>query len=383
MTGGWMRRTIMTRKAATLLVSLAAAIVASGLGGATDEHPTITWASAAYAKSKRPKPGNKKKTPRVEPQPTAAPDTPLVPAQAASAGAPTPAMDSGTASTPVSEAAPSSAELHAETSTPELLQRARALYASMEYEAVLPLAEAVLARADATIDLRLDAYLLQGSSLAIVGDAVEAEKPFRFLLRGRAGYDMPAETPPKILAVFRKVQVEERAIAEQMRELELARIVRELAIDSQVETQSTGGRPFTFAYKLKDPGRAVQTMNVHYRRSAKEPFSALALQVDDTGTWRAELPGELTENTDGFDLEYYVTTKDGRGRDLLGVGDAAHPWTVRMSPGTVADARPIYRSPWLWLAVGVAAAGAGVGGWVLYEDMTKLPDTDGFVRLKE
>ena len=57
---------------------------------------------------------------------------------------------------------------------------------------------------------------------------------FVFIRMDEALADMPAETPPKILSVFRKVQVEERAIVNQMHELERARIVRELKIDPDV-----------------------------------------------------------------------------------------------------------------------------------------------------
>ncbi len=56
---------------------------------------------------------------------------------------------------------------------------------AMEYEKVLPVARQLLERMNVDIDTRLEIYWLQGSSLAIVGDPVEAEKPFRFLLQAR------------------------------------------------------------------------------------------------------------------------------------------------------------------------------------------------------
>jgi hypothetical protein len=138
-----------------------------------------------------------------------------------------------------------------------------------------------------------------------------------------------------------------------------------------------------FDYRLRDPGRAVQRMDVHYRRSASEPFSALALSIDDKGTWRASLPGELTENEGGLELEYYVTTRDAQGRDLLSAGSATSPFTVEVAPGSVADARPLYKSPWFWTAVGAAVLATGFGGFLLYRNMTKLPDTDAFIRYNE
>ncbi|MFC1609785.1 hypothetical protein ACFL6C_02395 [Myxococcota bacterium] len=278
---------------------------------------------------------------------------------------------------------PDKAGLDPETSTTKLHEKAQALYDALEYEAVIPVTEAVLARKDATIEMRLDAYLLQGSSLAIVGDPIEAEKPFRFLLRGRPDYDMAAETPPKILAVFRKVQVEERTIVQQMHELERARIIRELQLEADVPAEATGGLPLVFSYRLRDPGRAVQSMNVHYRRTAAEPFSALALQIDDSGSWQGELPGEWTENDDGFTLQYFVTTQDAAGSELVSVGGATSPLNLQVEAGTVAGARPIYTSEWFWIAAAGVAVAAGIGGWVLYDQATELPQTDGFIDLSE
>src|SRR5688500_10600093 len=104
----------------------------------------------------------------------------------------------------------------ADSGVGRLLAEARSLFEQLEYDRVLPVARSVLARPEATLDQKLDAYVLEASCLAIVGDPVEAEQPFRLLLRARPDFDLAVETAPKILAVFRKVQGEERAIKEQM-----------------------------------------------------------------------------------------------------------------------------------------------------------------------
>ena len=237
------------------------------------------------------------------------------------------------------------------------------------------LAGEVPRREDSTIDERLDAYLLQGSSLAIVGDAIEAEKPFRFLLRGRPSFEMPAETAPKILAVFRKVQVEERAIVDQMKELARQRAIKTIEIKSEVPAEAKGGLALPFDYRLRDPRGAISTMDLHYRRAANEPFSALALQVNDSGHWRAELPGEWTENPDGFTLQYYLTAKDLEDADLISLGAASAPLTVAVSPGSAAKARPFYKSWWFWTAAGLAVAAAGTSVWLIQDQGTRLPQT--------
>ncbi|MBI3179665.1 MAG: hypothetical protein HYZ27_08375 [Deltaproteobacteria bacterium] len=267
-------------------------------------------------------------------------------------------------------------------STQALLTEAKALFDGLEYDKVIPAAEAVLARADANVEMKLDAHLLLGSSLAIVGRQVEAERAFRLLLRGRPDYELPAQTSPKIVAVFRKVQAEERTIAEQERELRRSRIMKELRLEMDLEQEAVGGRPLIFEAKLRDPGRAVEEMRLHYRRAPSDPFSILALKGNDAGVWHAEIPGEWTENDQGFVLEYFLTTHQIDGTDLLKRGDAISPLKIPISPGTVSENRPYYKSPWFWAAVVGAAVSLGVGTWVIYDRATALPeDVDGRIDL--
>jgi hypothetical protein len=320
------------------------------------------------------KPAAKKK-----PKKEAAPSPTLTPISS-----PTPPPTPAAPKAPVATKAARATDAFAGESTQSLLDKARALYAALEYADVIPLAEAVLARTDITIDQRLDAYLLQGSSLAIVGDAIEAEKPFRFLLRGRPDFEMPAETPPKILAVFRKVQVEEKAIVDQMKELARQRAIKEIEVKSDVPTETKGGVPLIFEYKLKDPRGAVAAMDLHYRKGPSDPFSSLALKVDDSGFWKAELPGDWTENDSGFTLQYFLTTKDAEATNLVTMGGPASPLAVQVSAGKVSTGKPFYKSWWFWTVTSaVLVAGGGVVGWVLYDQATSLPQTSGRIDLRE
>lgn len=237
-----------------------------------------------------------------------------------------------------------------------LLKKAFTLYNDLEYDLVIPLAKEVLANPFADVQNQLDAYLLQGSCLAIVGDPIEAEKPFRFLLRGRPDYDMPADTPPKILAVFRKVQVEERAIIETTRELERQRVIASLQIEDKAIEDATGGVPIVFDIGLRDPRGAVGQVRVFYRRQGDEAFVSLPLQLAPSGRWIGEVPGSWSENEDGFTFEYYVTTFDREGSLLIAQGDETAPKTTSVAPGFVADAVPFYETVWFWGTVGAAGA---------------------------
>lgn len=269
--------------------------------------------------------------------------------------APSP-VEAAPVSTP---AAPSMARTAAEA-----LAQLDSLYKTLEYAAVIPLAEQVLARSDLSSDQRLEAYRLQGSAKAIVEDPVDAERPFRLLLRARPEYDMPAETPPKILAVFRKVQSEERALASQLRGVERSRLIAALRLSGEPAKEAQGGRPIRFAYRVRDTAGVVETVKVQFRRAGQKAFSSLALERSEEGEWRGLIPGEFTADEKGFTLEYLTETADREGV-LLAAGSQAQPLTIEVSAGQVPVQafKPISK-PVFFTSVGLTAA-AGVASGVL------------------
>ena len=264
----------------------------------------------------------------------------------------------------------------------ELLSEARSLYANLEYAAVVPLTKRILEAEDVDIDTRLDAHWLQGSSLAIMGDIIGAEKAFRFLLRGRPEFDAAPATPPKILAVFRKVQAEERAIAQQMAELARKRIVDGLTVIEAPIEEKRGGRPIEFRYRIQDPFGAVTQMAVSYRRKGDAFYSSLALAPDASGHWRGVLPGEWTANEAGLSIEYFVSTKDADGAELVTIASAASPRSIEIEAGSV-ESSLFYESPWFWVAAGgVLVAAGSVAGYLIHRGSSQLPDSDlGEVRV--
>ncbi len=250
----------------------------------------------------------------------------------------------------------------ASVSTAELMQRAKELHDQLEYDKVLPLVTEILTRGDAVpIDTQLDAYVLEGSCLAITGKPIDAEGPFRRLLRGRPDFDLPNDTPPKILSVFRKVQAEEQAIARQMEELTRKRIIKGMQLIGDVPDTLKGGRPIVFDYLLKDPALAVTTVRVQYRKKGETAYSSLALKSAE-GRWRGRIPGEWTANEGGAQLQMYVETLDATG-PLLTVGAAGAPVVRDIAPGEVDHSAPPPLPPWsVWVGAGTTAALALAGG---------------------
>lgn len=269
---------------------------------------------------------------------------------------PAPTAAPATTSTPGTPALPPARD------AAEALAQLDSLYKTLEYAAVIPLAEEVLARTDLSSDQRLEAYRLQGSAKAIVEDPVDAERPFRLLLRARPEYDMPAETPPKILAVFRKVQSEEKALASQLRGVERSRLIAALRLSGEPAKEAQGGRPIRFNYRVRDTAGVVETVKVQFRRAGQKAFSSLALERSEEGEWRGLIPGEFTADDRGFTLEYLTETADREGV-LLASGSQTQPLLIQVAAGQVPVQafKPISK-PVFFATVGLTAAvGAAAG----------------------
>lgn len=218
------------------------------------------------------------------------------------------------------------------------LARVSALYDALEYERVVTEASALLARPELPLDVRIEAYRIQGCARAIVADPVDAEQPFRLLLRARPDYELPDSTPPKILAVFRKVQSEERALALTLKQVDRKRLIESLRLRGDPPKEARGGQPLLFSWRLKDPLGVVDTVELPWRKAGQRGFSSLALERSADGTWQGRIPAELTASETGFQLEYFVRTADAEGV-LLARGDEAAPLRVSILPGRVTSTR--------------------------------------------
>jgi hypothetical protein len=268
------------------------------------------------------------------------------------------------------------AEAASPSSAQELLDRARSLYDALDYDKVVPLAEQIINRHDATEQQRLDAQLLEGSCLAIIGDPIAAEKPFRALLRARPSFDLPPKTAPRILTVFRKVQVEERVIREQEEQAKLEQVRKGIGLSGVPPAAARGGEVIGFEYRLEDPTQAVAELSLKYRRAGQASYSSLALQRLPSGAWRAELPPEWTSSPDGFTLQYYLSTADKSGRELVSQGAPNAPLALLVEAGEAHASGPIYASVWFWVGVALVAGAGGGAAYLLARPSAQFPPTD-------
>jgi hypothetical protein len=177
------------------------------------------------------------------------------------------------------------------------------------------------------------------------------------------------------MAVFRKVQAEEQALAAELAARARHALIDTIALDCPLPDTARGGVRLDLSCAVVDPSRAVDGVVFRYRRRGEHDFSSLALRHETPSAWNGALPGEWTENEHGFDLELYPVALDRNGGELSQPGTST-PGLVKVAPGTVADTRPFYRSPWFWAAGATVVVAAVVGGWLLYEHATKLPEHD-------
>ncbi len=256
-----------------------------------------------------------------------------------------------------------------------LVAAAQASLENLEYEAASSLAEAALRRTDLTLDEQLSAYMTHGVALVVLERPLDAEVPFRLLLRLNLSYEPPAQTPAKAVAVFRKVLVDEQALAARVVARQRAELLATLRLDCPPPGERRGGRQITVTCVLEDPKRAVSGVQLHYRRSGEPDFNALALRKDDE-LWLGVLPGEWTENQSGATVEYFARTLDREGGELAASAEPGAPQRFDLTAGTVSDARPFYSRPWFWAASAVVVVGLGVTGYLLHERATRLPAHD-------
>jgi hypothetical protein len=219
-------------------------------------------------------------------------------------------------------------------SATELLAMARQQYDALEYEKVVALTHRALGSRDITPEQKLVAYELEGSALAIVGDPVDADKPFRLLLNEQPDFDLPATTPPKILAIFRKVKGEIQQIRLLREQKERAALAKTITLRGEIPKDAVGGRPVAFSFQLDDPKQAVRTVRVQYRRRGEPDFQSLLLAQQPDQSYAGQVSSEWTANDLAFAMEVYVVAADEKGA-LQTLQSAEAPAAIAVSAGQI------------------------------------------------
>ncbi len=250
----------------------------------------------------------------------------------------------------------------------ERMLEAERLYESLDYGELVPVVLEVLEARGVDEETKIRAHFLHGAALAVIGATVEAEVPFRLLLRLDPNFEPDSMTSPKIVAVFSKVRFEEETIQASLEGIKMARILGEMSIRGGTSSTLMGGLPISFRYIVTDPRGLVESFFVHYRRADVPHYSSLALLQATDGGWQGSIPGEWTESELDYVLEYHLVTKDDRDNKLKALGSSYEPEKLDIAAGTIEEATPFYDRAWFWTVAGLAASAlVGTTGYLLYE----------------
>lgn len=234
------------------------------------------------------------------------------------------------------------------------LANARRLVTALEFDDAIVALGALRARPDVIGETRIEVLFLLGYALAVARDPIDAEDPFGELCRLAPQWEPPPDTQPKIMAVFRKAQVDAQRLRDEREAKTRARMLARLDPKLDVRSTVNAGNAVTVTVSTRDGARDIDRVRVDYRVAGEADFYAFPLRRHPDGAWRGEIPATFTAEHSGAVIELYATLKTSDGTVLVELGDADKPHTV------VVDG-----SDWV--------VGAGVGGTRLEGEELAFP----------
>jgi len=236
-------------------------------------------------------------------------------------------------------------------------EQAERLLAQGEFEQAVAVLQKGVAAPDVSDDTLVELYRLMGLAQLYLGNTERARDAYEKLLQARPDYEIPPSAPPKIRELYARIKEDVRK-----------RRVRPVTLTAEVPTEVWGGQALVTRAHIEDLALGAKP-KLYYRRAGAQSYSSVDF-VREPGSreaFTATVPAyELPEEPRPYDIEYYVEVADAAQRRLAGRGDAFNPhhFTVLAaggSTGQVAASPAWYKSPWVWVAGGVIAAGATAG----------------------
>jgi tetratricopeptide (TPR) repeat protein len=235
---------------------------------------------------------------------------------------------------------------------------------SGDFEEAVKTLNQALAQPDLTDDQLAEAYRLLGLAHLYLGNEDSARLAFEKLLQARPDYELPKSAPPKIRSLYARIKDDVRK-----------RRVKPVTLTFDAPSQVAGGEPLRLKVHVEDLALGARP-RLFFRRGGKEAYSSVDL-VKDKGTkteFTATVPAfELLEEAEAYAVEYYLEVADAAQRRLAGKGDAFNPSSFKVkaheqvaaAPPTTEAPSAWYKSPWLWVGLGVAVAAGVTTGVVL------------------
>lgn len=259
----------------------------------------------------------------------------------------------------------------------DVLEVSLAAFRSAQFERTIVLTEAALNRTGLELAERVELLSLGASAKVVVGDFLGGEKGFREALRLDPTYSVSDDLSPKIVAVFRKVQAEERELREKLDAVRFERAARSLELLDPLPTEGQGGRSLPIRVRVKDPFAEVARVEFFFRGADSESaFSIRPLDRDPLGVWVTELPPEMTSNQNGLILESFLRVSNGDDRVLRDFHSEDRPHRVVLKAGDTSP--PFYRRTWFWAVTGASlAALGGLSAYFIHDARQPEPSEAG------
>ena len=242
----------------------------------------------------------------------------------------------------------------------------------MNYPQVIALTDSVLKSPKSSEKDRIKAFELQAYALVILGDVVSAEENFHAILKHNPKFRLPEDSSPKLLQVFSKAYLDFEAQQKQLFEEHLESMRKTVRLSDETTTELVGGEPLTFRFTLEDPQNHVKKIMLAYRKRAEEDYSAQPLELNQqTGKWETVLSSEWTENKEGMEVEYFLSSRDARDYPMQNLYSIKDPNFLIVKPGLLSANLPFYQRYWFWGTVGAVVGTAALTYMLLQNEANR------------
>lgn len=230
-----------------------------------------------------------------------------------------------------------------------------------DFEDAVKTVERGIEAADLTDDQLAELYRLLGLAHLYLGNEDKSRDAFEKLLQARPDYELPKSAPPKIRTLYSRIKDDIRK-----------RRVRPVTLTLVPVGEVPGNEAVLVAAVIEDMALGAKA-KLFYRRAGVQSFSSIDFVRSKTNRidYTATVPAfELPTEEQSYEVEYYVEVADAAQRRLAGRGDAYNPLRFRVlakkiDAAAVSEAVPVYKSPWLWIGIGLGVAAITTGAVVL------------------
>jgi len=232
-------------------------------------------------------------------------------------------------------------------------------YANLDYEDANGIAGRVLAQQGLTHDQLVRATRVLALTYATLGKEDQAREAFTNVLAMDPDFQLDPNLSPRVTQPF----------------LEARGFWRGQSAKPGIEVVATlhSSDSAKLVVTTRDPAHNVANVNLGYRWGLTGTFTKRPVSIGDSVSILVPAAASRSETR----LDYYVEGLDARDGVVFEVGNANAPKTAMVdapvvvgpAPVVLAERTPgrsVFASPIFWTVVGVAVAGAVVGGIVLF-----------------